>query len=131
MKAIQILEPSVMKVIDLAAPQAGDDEVLLLYNNIIAIFDKQNYEITNDNNTLNIKLVPMVHLDNSEITMMIPLKNIQSKELIQQLFDQNIAIGTRVNDLENEVKSLRSDFKNMSHIIENLKQSVKKFEENK
>jgi 2-desacetyl-2-hydroxyethyl bacteriochlorophyllide A dehydrogenase len=28
-KAIQILEPSVMKVIDLAAPQAGDDEVLL------------------------------------------------------------------------------------------------------
>ena len=29
MKAIQILEPSVMKVIDLAAPQAGDDEVLL------------------------------------------------------------------------------------------------------
>ena len=102
-----------------------------LYNNIIAIFDKQNYEITNDNNTLNIKLVPMVHLDNSEITMMIPLKNIQSKELIQQLFDQNIAIGTRVNDLENEVKTLRSDFKNMSHIIENLKQSVKKFEENK
>ena len=72
----------------------------------------------------------MVHLDNSEINMIIPLKNIQSKELIQQLFDQNIAIGTRVNDLENEVKSLRSDFKNMSHIIENLKQSVKKFEEN-
>jgi predicted RNase H-like nuclease (RuvC/YqgF family) len=62
---------------------------------------------------------------------MIPLKNIHSKELIQQLFDQNIAIGSRVNDLENEVKSLRSDFKNMSHIIENLKQSVKKFEENK
>ncbi len=29
MKAIQILEPSVMKVIELAAPQAGDDEVLL------------------------------------------------------------------------------------------------------
>ncbi|MBR2097050.1 MAG: zinc-binding alcohol dehydrogenase family protein [Prevotella sp.] len=29
MKAIQILEPSVMKVIDMAAPQAGDDEVLL------------------------------------------------------------------------------------------------------
>ena len=29
MKAIQILEPSVMKVVDLAAPQAGDDEVLL------------------------------------------------------------------------------------------------------
>jgi 2-desacetyl-2-hydroxyethyl bacteriochlorophyllide A dehydrogenase len=28
-KAIQILEPSVMKVIELAAPQAGDDEVLL------------------------------------------------------------------------------------------------------
>ena len=73
----------------------------------------------------------MVLLDNSEINMMIPLKNIHSKELIQQLFDQNIAIGTRVNDLENEVKSLRSDFKNMSHIIENLKQSVKKFEENK
>ena len=73
----------------------------------------------------------MVHLDNSEINMIIPLKNIQSKELIQQLFDQNIAIGTRVNDLENEVKSLKSDFKNMSHIIENLKQSVKKFEENK
>ena len=71
----------------------------------------------------------MVHLDNSEINMIIPLKNIQSKELIQQLFDQNIAIGTRVNDLENEVKSLKSDFKNMSHIIENLKQSVKKFEE--
>ena len=80
---------------------------------------------------LNIKLIPMVHLDNSEINMIIPLKNIQSKELIQQLFDQNIAIGTRVNDLENEVKSLKSDFKNMSHIIENLKQNVKKFEENK
>ena len=59
----------------------------------------------------------MVHLDNSEITMMIPLKNIQSKELIQQLFDQNIAIGTRVNDLENEVKSLKSDFKNMLVLI--------------
>ena len=29
MKAIQILEPSVMKVIELAEPQAGDDEVLL------------------------------------------------------------------------------------------------------
>ena len=29
MKAIQICEPSVMKVIDLAEPQAGDDEVLL------------------------------------------------------------------------------------------------------
>ena len=28
----------------------------------------------------------MVHLDNSEINMIIPLKNIQSKELIQQLF---------------------------------------------
>ncbi len=102
-----------------------------LYKNIIAIFDKQNYEIINDNNTINIKLIPMVLLDNSEINMMIPLKNIHSKELIQQLFDQNIAIGSRVNDLENEVKSLRSDFKNMSHIIENLKQSVKKFEENK
>ena len=29
MKAIQILEPAVMKVIELAEPQAGDDEVLL------------------------------------------------------------------------------------------------------
>ena len=29
MKAIQISEPSVMKVIDIAEPQMGDDEVLL------------------------------------------------------------------------------------------------------
>ena len=29
MKAIQISEPSVMKVIDMPEPQMGDDEVLL------------------------------------------------------------------------------------------------------
>ena len=29
MKAIQISEPSVMKVIEMAEPQMGDDEVLL------------------------------------------------------------------------------------------------------
>ena len=73
----------------------------------------------------------MVHLDNSEINLIIPLKSIESKELIQQLFDENLALGTRVEELEKEIRSLRSDYKNMSHMVENLRQVIKKLEEEK
>jgi hypothetical protein len=102
-----------------------------LYNNLIGIFDEKNYEIINDNNILSVKLTPMVHLDNSEINLIIPLKSIESKELIQQLFDENLALGTRVEELEKEIRSLRSDYKNMSHMVENLRQVIKKLEEEK
>ena len=102
-----------------------------LYNNLVGIFDDKNYEIINDNNILSLKLTPMVHLDNSEINLIIPLKSIESKELIQQLFDENLALGTRVEELEKEIRSLRSDYKNMSHMVENLRQVIKKLEEEK
>ena len=102
-----------------------------LYNNLVGIFDDKNYEIINDNNILSVKLTPMVHLDNSEINLIIPLKSIESKELIQQLFDENLALGTRVEELEKEIRNLRADYKNMSHMVENLRQVIKKLEEEK
>ena len=102
-----------------------------LYNNLVGIFDDKNYEIINDNNILSLKLTPMVHLDNSEINLIIPLKSIESKELIQQLFDENLALGTRVEELEKEIRNLRADYKNMSHMVENLRQVIKKLEEEK
>ena len=71
----------------------------------------------------------MVHLENSEISMVIPLKSVESKELIQQLFDENLALSTRVEELEKEVRSLRSDYKNMSHMVENMRNFMKKMEE--
>ena len=100
-----------------------------LYKNLISLFDEKNYEIINDNNILTMKIIPMVHLENSEISMIIPLKSVESKELIQQLFDENLALSTRVEELEKEVRSLRSDYKNMSHMVENMRNFMKKMEE--
>ena len=100
-----------------------------LYKNLISLFDEKNYEIINDNNILTMKIIPMVHLEHSEISMIIPLKSVESKELIQQLFDENLALSTRVEELEKEVRSLRSDYKNMSHMVENMRNFMKKMEE--